>query len=286
MSTEQEQIDQFDDVQRVIANDLKFKARLGIREDAFTSVKLSRIAGDLWDVGGAATTGAGIAQSGAVAGAFFTKTGLMAALGFGGAAVTPVGWVVAAALASGGAYYGVMRLFRGYEDSRVEVVPKFLNTPLDLLGSSLLDLMGALSLKIAAIDGETDPREIAVIRDYFIHDWGYDAIYVGHALMLLEENAEKSRLAEMTQALAAFVHANPDCKFTAIQQEIKVLLLEIAHADGKLDEREDMAIERILRALDEQNSVRASIGRAASGTVAAASSAAGWIGSRFGLGRS
>ncbi|REG57096.1 hypothetical protein ATH84_1001143 [Paracoccus versutus] len=50
--------------------------------------------------------------------------------------------------------------------------------------------------------------------------------------------------------------------------------------------QENLAIERILRALDEQNSVRASISRAASGTVAAASSAAGWIGSRFGLGGS
>jgi Tellurite resistance protein TerB. len=286
MTTEQDQIGAFSEVKRVIANDLKFKARLGIREDAFTSLKLGKAIGSLSDLGGAAATGAGIAQSGVVASTFFAKSGLMAALGIGSAAATPVGWVVAAALASGGAYYGVTRLFKGYEASRVEVVPRFLHTPIDLLGASMLDLMGSLSLKVAAMDGQIDPREVAVIRDYFVHDWGYDADYVGQALSVLQANADKSRLAEMTQALAEFVHANPDCKFTAIQQEIKVLLLEIAHADGKLDEREDMAIERILRALDEQNSVRASIGRAASGTVAAASSAAGWIGSRFGLGRS
>ncbi|SIQ26060.1 Tellurite resistance protein TerB [Paracoccus thiocyanatus] len=284
MTTEQDQIGEFADVKRVIANDLKFKARLGIREDAFASVKLGKTIGSLSDLGGAAATGAGIAQSGAVASTFFAKSGLMGVLSIGGAA-TLVGWVIAAALVSGGAYYGVTRLFKGYEDSRVEVVPRFLNTPIDLLGASMLDLMGSLSLKVAAMDGQVDPREVAVIRDYFIHDWGYDADYVGHALMLLQENAEKSRLAEMTQALAEFVHANPDCKFTAIQQEIKVLLHEIAQADGKLDEREDMAIERILRALDEQNSIRASVGRAASGTVAAASSAAGWIGSKFGLGK-
>ncbi|MDK8872181.1 TerB family tellurite resistance protein [Paracoccus sp. SSJ] len=285
MTTEQDQIGEFDDVKRVIANDLKFKARLGIREDAFASVKLGKTIGSLSEVGGAAATGAGIAQSGMVASTFFAKSGLMAALGIGGAAATPVGWVIAAALASGGAYYGVTRLFKGYEDSRVDVVPRFLNTPIDLLGASMLDLMGSLSLKVAAMDGQVDPREVAVIRDYFVDDWGYDADYVDHALSVLQANADKSRLAEMTQALAEFVHANPDCKFTAIQQEIKVLLHEIAQADGKLDEREDMAIERILRALDEQNSIRASIGRAASGTVAAASSAAGWIGSRFGLGK-
>lgn len=284
MTTEQEQIGEFDDVQRVIANDLTFKARRGIREDTFTSMKLGKRAADLWDAGGAATIGAGIAQSGAVASTFFAKSGLLAAFGFG-AAVTPVGWVAAAALASGGAYYGVTRLFKGYENSRVDVIPKFLNTPIDLLGASLLDLMGSLSLKVAAMDGEVDPREIAVIRDHFVHDWGYDADDVGHALTVLQPNADKTRLAEMTRALAEYVHANPDCKFAAIQQEIKMLLLGIARADGKVDEREEMAIERILRALDEQNSVRASVGRAASGTAAAAASAAGWIGSRFGRGK-
>ena len=86
MTTEQDQIGAFSEVKRVIANDLKFKARLGIREDAFTSLKLGKAIGSLSDLGGAAATGAGIAQSGVVASTFFAKSGLMAALGIGSVA--------------------------------------------------------------------------------------------------------------------------------------------------------------------------------------------------------
>ncbi len=285
MTTEQDLRGEFANVKRVIANDMKFKARLRIREDAFTSITVGKTVGSMIDLGGAAATGASIAQSGTVATAFFAKSGLMAALGIGSTAMTPIGWVVAAALASGGAWYGVTRLFKGYEDSRVDVVPKFLSTPIDLLGASVLDLIGSLALKVAAMDGQIDPNEVTAIRDYFVHDWGYDADYVEHALSVLQANADKSRLSEMTKALAEFVHANPDCKFSAIQQEIKVLLAEVAEADGSMDEREEMAIERILQALQQENSLYASAGRAASRAAGTAASAAGWIGSRLGLGK-
>lgn len=161
-------------------------------------------------------------------------------------------------------------------------VSKFLSTPLDLLGVSILDLMGALSLKVAAIDGVIDPREFQVIRDYFVEDWGYDPDYVDHALAVLNANEDKARLVDMTRALAEFVRGNPDCKFAVLQYEIKQLLTEVAEADGKLDEREEMVIERIPRSLDEQNSIMANLSRAAKGAGNATSSAVEWVGGMFG----
>ncbi|MBV0892045.1 TerB family tellurite resistance protein [Paracoccus sp. Z118] len=278
--TNEEQISSFDSVRRVVSNDIRFKARLGIGEDAYKSLKLGNSAADLWDIGGAAGTGAAIAQSQMVAGSFFVKTGLLSSLGIVSAA-TPVGWVVAAAVATGGAYYGVSRLFRSYAGSRVDVVPNFLNTPLDVLGASLLDLIGSLAIKVAIIDGKIEISERRVIEDYFIQNWGYDSEYVVHALDVLEQNADKAKLTDMTSALADFVRANPDCKFKAIQSEVKLMLHEIASADGKLDEREEMAIERIVSSLEQQNSLAASLSRTTAGAVSSASSAAGWLGGKL-----
>lgn len=278
--SEDEQRAGFDAVKRVVANDVKFKARLGIGDDAYTSLKVGKGLRSLFDVSGAAASGAAAANSGWVVSTFFAK-GWIATL-FTGAAVTPPGWIAAAAIASGGACYGVARLFRSYSQSRVDTVPRFLNTPLDVLGASILDLMGALSLKVAAIDGHVDTREVQVVRDYFVEDWGYDPDYVDHALALLSANDDKSRLTDMTRVLAEFVHGNPDCKFGILQQEIKRLLTEVAEADGRLDEREEMAIDRVIRSLDEQNSTVASLSRAARGAGAAVSSATGWIGSKLG----
>lgn len=197
----------------------------------------------------------------------------MSAIGLGATAATPIGWVIGAAVASGCAYYGVMRLFRGYGQSRVEAIPKFINTPVDLLGASLMDLLGAFALKVASMDGVVDEKEIDVIKQYFVAEWGYDAHYTESALKVLEENSERSRIAEMTKTFADFARSNPDCNFDAIRKELISLLTAIAEADGKIDEREELAIDKIAQILDQEASVLTSVGEVA----AAPAKAGGWI---------
>jgi uncharacterized tellurite resistance protein B-like protein len=261
--TEEQQIHSFDDVKSVLANEERFKIKLGIGSEAFTSLKVGKLVGHLWDMGGAVGTGASVAASGTVAttffGSFWTTIGLATA-------ATPIGWVVGAAVVSGGAYYGVSRLFKSYAGSRMDEVPRFLNTGLDVLAASALDLLGSLALKVAAIDGHIDASERSAMEEYFVEEWGYNSKYVGHALDVLQQNIDKSRLTEMASSLAEFSRHNPDCNFQAIQRELRKLLTEIAEADGHLDEREEMAIERIRNALRERNSLASSTGRLISET--------------------
>lgn len=259
--SKEQQVQSFDDVNSVLANEERFKVKLGIGSDAFASLRAGKLVGQLWDLGGAVGSGATVAASGYVATTFFgtvwTSIGLATA-------VTPIGWVVAAAVASGGAYYGVSRLFKSYTGSRIDEVPKFLNTALDVLATSALDLLGGLALKVASIDGEIDQSERSAMEEYFVEEWGYDPLYVVHALDVLQQNVEKTRLSEMTATLAEFANANPDCNFAAIQAEIRKLLVEIAEADGHLDEREEMAIERIEKAFNKHNSLSSSMGKSMS----------------------
>ena len=245
---------EFSEIRAVLSNSEKFKIKLGIGRDAYASLRLGKTASILWDVGGVAGTGASVAASSTVASTFFGT--LWTTIGIGTAA-TPVGWVVGAALVSGGAYYGVTRLFRSYSGSRINEIPKFLNTGLDVLATTILDLMGSLALKVAAIDGQIDPVELEAISEYFEKEWGYDRAYLDQALKLMEENIGKSRLSDMASELATFAKTNPDCNFDAMRGELRTLLIEIAEADGHLDEREDMAIERINKALSEQSSLLA-----------------------------
>lgn len=69
----------------------------------------------------------------------------------------------------------------------------------------------------------------------------------------------------------------PDRDFSKVQNGLNALLPEIAEADGKLDKREEMAIERIIAVLEQENSTYSSIKRAASLPITGISSAAGWI---------
>lgn len=92
---------------RVVADPLRFKRKLKIGAQAFALLRARDSLVAFWDTAGAVTAGAGIAQSSLVATTFFAPSALGGALswiGFGAAAATPLGWVVAAALVSGGAY--------------------------------------------------------------------------------------------------------------------------------------------------------------------------------------
>lgn len=232
--------------ERVVAEPLKFKARLEIGEKAYTTLTLRNTALELWDVAGVSAAGAKLAGSVAVASTFFgtTTSGIF---GFFGVvtAVTPIGWIIAASVVSGGAYFGVIRLMKGLDGNRVEVIPKFINTPLDVLAVGLFDLIAPLTLKIAAADGQITDDERDVIRSYFIDDWGYDETYVTPALSLFEDSLTELTLQELTESLRRFTLESKDCNHKKVREKVIVLLSEIANADGKVHEMEDLAIQYV-----------------------------------------
>ena len=234
----------FAEVERVVADPVRFKLHLGIGEDAYASLRLKKNVFRLWDLVSWGGTGAAAASSKIVATTFFAPTGFAALLGFG-TAVTPVGWVVAAALGSAGAWYGVTRLLGRMEGRRVETIPRFINTPIDVLGMTLLDLMGALAVRLAAIDGKIDQCEIDAIVEHFAADWGFDRPYVERAMPVLCAGAEKATIRDLARQLAIFQRENPDCNTIAMQETLLRFLRDVATSDGALDEREELAIEAI-----------------------------------------
>jgi uncharacterized tellurite resistance protein B-like protein len=233
------------DLTCVVADTLKFRRKLRIGEDAYAVLRLGKGVQSLWDVGGVALTGASVAASKVVASMFFASSGgLLAAFGIG-AAATPIGWVVAAAVATGSVYWGVSRMVRQQTGSMVDTIPRFINTPIDLLGMQLFDLMGALALRVAAIDGKIAKSELASIKSHFVEEWGFDVTYATRALDVLVGNAEASSLKAMAKAIADFQAANPDCNGYDMQRELMAFLRDVVAADGVIDEREELALEAV-----------------------------------------
>lgn len=262
----------FDDtgLERVVADSLRFRQKLRIGEEAYALLRAKDVALNLWDTAGAAGTGAAIAHSSAVAGTFFAPTGLAAMLGLATAA-TPVGWVAAAAVVAGGGYYGVSRWFNAKGNAFVDTIPKYITTPIDVLGAALVDLLGSLALRVAAIDGHIHPRERACIADHFVLDWGFDRDYVVRVLDALTLRADETRVKQMAAEIAAFTARNPDCNAAAMLAEMVVFLRELIMADGILDEREELAVEAIERTFAEANQL--TLSKAAEATASAAMTA-------------
>lgn len=274
----------FHGVTRVVADPLRFKLKLAIGEDAYASLRLKKNLSDLWEVSGAAATGAGVAASPVVATTLFASTataGLLSWVGLGAAATTPIGWVVAAAVASGGAYFGVVKLARKYSGSRVETIPKFINTPLDLLGASLLDLIAGLATRLASIDGEVVEAEKQTIAKHFIEEWGLSADYVVRALDVLIANGSEQRVKQLAQAVARFVEQNPDCNAAVLREQIIVFLRDVAGADGVLDEREELAIDAIANVFSTEEG--SALGKVRDHLSSAFTSTTGLVRSKLGL---
>ncbi len=128
----------------------------------------------------------------------------------------------------------------------VEVIPCFINSPIDLLAASLFDVMAPLALKVAYADGAFHDAERELLYDYFI-DWGYDHGYIDVGLDYAEANLLDTNTEEVARVFARLCKDNRDCKFPSIALHIEDFLEELIHADGRVNEVERCEMERIRR---------------------------------------
>ena len=246
---------EMNDVEEVISTPLQFKYKLAIGEDAYTFLRVKKNLMSVWDTAGAAGTAGALAGSSTVASTFFASNSLLAAIGLGGTAVTPIGWVIAAAVVGGSAWLGLSKFMDGQSGKRVSVIPEYINTPIDVLGLSLFNYMTPLALKVAAIDNKITDDERQVIADYMVTEWGFNQKFVDVGLKAIEEGLDEYKIQTVASDLAEFKQANPDCNFQEMSKEIVNFLQEVAEADGELDEREVLAINSVKSIFEEAGKV-------------------------------
>ena len=240
----------------ILANELRFKEKLGLGEDAYNALKMANNLEKIVGVGGTASGGVLIASSSIVATTFFpAEAGLLAALGFGAVAVTPIGWVLAAGALTGGAYYGARILIDEMKRKRMTQIPKYINTPLDLIADQLLGLMLPLSIWIArADDQEVGGEERNSIGSHYSDEWGYGPAFVERAIERLTDKsgagASTRTARELAKSLSEYCVHNKDCNTGHIIEFLVGHLNELVEPEGNHKYR-----ERKLQAVRELESV-------------------------------
>ena len=220
----------------MIADERAFKAQLGIGEEAYLVLRVRNIVQEVWDVGGVIMTGGAAAASPIVASTFFPAGGLFGLLGVASAA-TPVGWVIGAGALSGLAWVGIKKVTREYTKDWVEVVPKFINTGVDILGLALFDLMAPLAIRMALVDGEFHDAERRQIKEYLTKTWGYHPDFVEEGVACVEEDITKFEIEGLAQNLAEYSEKNRDCNYDVVTKKMTGFLQELIEADGKYHEK-------------------------------------------------
>jgi len=226
--------------ENILENSLAFKTKLSIGEDAYKSLKYGKGLQGVWDTLGIATAAAGVAKGATVAGLIGTKAGF---LGLFGSFVTPLPYVALAGVGSAVAYIGVMRIAKKFSKERVDVIPKFINSPLDILAVSIFDLIAPLAIKISDIDGKISELERNLIVEYFCDDWGYSRDFVTQGFGLIEEEIRTADIEQLLQPVSDFIKNNPDCNQYEIAKDILNILNEISEVDGKITSEESNFLE-------------------------------------------
>lgn len=239
MSLTEELDNFFEESNEVLVREpLKFKAMLGIGEKAYGLLRAREHLTTFSEAMGVGLTASSVAASGAVAGTFFASSGFMATIGLGAAAITPVGWVIAAGVLTGGTYVGVSRMFEKSKDTGLVVIPKYINTPLDVIATALIELMLPVSLKIARAGGGMGKEERQAIEAYFTDSWGYSSGYVSRLVDEYKEQLDSVSYARLAKSLGAYCADSKDCDKETVMSGFVAHLREVIEADGVLDAEE------------------------------------------------
>ena len=229
-------------VERVLKDPLKFKNKLGIGEKAIKPLRRKKLAEEvvrIMDAVGTGGTVAGLASTPMVA-ALFTEIGLLATLGL---ATTPIGWVIAAGVASAAGVYGISLILRGGKEEHVIVIPKRLDEPEDVLAAVLFNFFAPLGFKVAALDGSIQESERCYIRNYFVDEWGYSKRFVQSELPKLECNVEAFSTVAVVNSLIEFKKNNENCNYEPMAEELTGFLQGVTKANGELHDQEVIFIQ-------------------------------------------
>ena len=228
--------------------DILFIGRLGIGEEAYTySKNMSTFANSL----AAGHLSGKIAASSVVANALFPATGfqsVLAAVGLGAGAVTPIGWVWVASAAGAGLYYGASKLLDSKKHKMS--VPRKIGIGLDPLAKELLHHMLPLSLKIARADGQISYSTMETIADYYEGEWGYVRNFVIKTMNEIKNNIKYVSYFYVAEYFSDYCDKNRYCNREFIAKFLLEHLEEISEMDNEGDSTEKakkfMFLERVL----------------------------------------
>ena len=125
------------ELQKIIDHPLLFKAKLNIGQEVNTYLNNADNFTEF-----AIKIAAGLGGSSLASVAWFATLGPVAKLALlAGFTSTPVGWIAGAGVLSTVLAYGLMKARKKLKDATIITIPKYLNTPLDLLGQTILSLI-------------------------------------------------------------------------------------------------------------------------------------------------
>lgn len=236
----------FADDEIIIENDIKFKSALGIGDQAFKSLQIRENLSTFGEALGVGTAVAGVANTVTVGSLLgFTTGGIFGTGLLAGAATPGLNVVIAAGVLSAGAYVGFAKYLTKNKSDKILVTPKFINTPLDLLATSLANFFVPIGLKLGLADGHLHELEELRIKNFMVKEWGYSESFITKLIRSHKDRDLSQTYKTALEGFIDFTTTNPDCDEVEIQSSLIKLLKLIIEADGQIKESEEIQLDFI-----------------------------------------
>lgn len=228
------------DVIQVVSDHERFRRRLKIGAEAF---RYLRGAENLHSATSSLLGGAGAA--GAAYTSWVMSIGTLGQFGLAaGLVATPVGALAAAGAVGAGGMYLTQRLLKNARRGVVEEIPNFINTPIDVLGTTLIDILLPVLLKIAGSDGEILEKEKGLITDYLENEWGFDSHFLTSAIAVEESQIDQWSF-DVLANMVAEVSKTGDINVSEFKQELMHVARTVSSADRKITPGEEAALQEL-----------------------------------------
>jgi len=232
----------------IIDSPLQFKAKLDIGDEAYAYLSKADNFIDF-----SIKIAAGLGGGSLASVAWFATLGPVAKLALlVGLTSTPIGWIAGAGALSAVLAFGLMKAKGKLKDSTTIKIPKHLNTPLDLLGQTVLSLLLPATIKMALVDGHLCDTERKLLGDYLAQEWGFNRYFIANAIAEQEILIVDFDYTQYRQLLIASTCIDNEIKYDVIKEELLTILNEIMKADGKITLEEEKEFKKLSAIISEK----------------------------------
>lgn len=237
------------DEPRIVDDSLKFKMKLSIGDEAYAILNNAENLTDFLKA-----MGGGIGFTSLTTLGWYAGLGTLSkvALGFG-IISSPVGWIFGAGALGIISTYALIHASKKINKKKESIffdrIPKYLKTPLDILGLSIISAILPPAIKIAKSDSKLCTREYDVMCSYFVDGWGFNKEFIKSAIKeqeLLNDNFDYDIY---VKALIDATRENTDIKYDVLEKEIIFILNEIMNADGTIGQEELNELDLLAKTL-------------------------------------
>lgn len=189
---------------------------------------------------------AGLAGASIVYATFLANLGIFGPLLLSiGIISNPIGWIALAGGTGAVLMFGGKHLVEKADKSLHHKIPKYINTPIDLLATTLLNYILPLAIKVSLVDSKFKKEEGESIVQYFKSEWGYNNDYLNLMVSQMVAIESTFELEDLKKKLETIVKTTEGLKYDIMKNEIIDILKMVCEVNNKETQKYSAMIEII-----------------------------------------